>query len=591
MRLALAQIDTTVGDLDGNRERILQAIEEARGAEADLVLLPELAVTAYPPEDLLLRPGFIRAAEASMREIATQTRGLVALVGFPHFDRDLYNACAVCADGEVKAIYRKRFLPNYGVFDEDRYFAPARDLLLLDLGGTLVGPTICEDMWQPGPPATDLALAGAQVLTNISASPFHVGRDREREEMFATRARDNACFVAFCNAVGGQDELIFDGHSLVLDEEGHVLARAPGFEEALLVVDIDPADAVGRRLRDVRRRALARERGTAPDVPVVQLGDCRSHDDRIEPFLADPLPELEQMRLALELGLRDYVGKNGFSDVVLGLSGGIDSALTAALAVEALGAERVHCVSMPSRYSSEATRSDAQRLAENLGTDFRELPIGGAVEAFESILADSFAGHEADLAEENLQARIRGVLLMALSNKFGWLVIATGNKSELSVGYATLYGDMAGGFALLKDVFKTDVFRLARHLNERAAEAGRAGQAGAASSAASQATPRDLIPASIIERAPSAELRDEQLDEDSLPPYPALDRVLEAYVEQDRSREELSQDGFEPDVVERALALIDRAEYKRRQAPPGVRLTPKAFGRDRRTPITNRWRG
>jgi NAD+ synthase (glutamine-hydrolysing) len=571
MRLALAQINTTVGDLDGNRERILQAIAEARGAEADLVLLPELAVTSYPPEDLLLRPGFIRAAEASLQEIARETHGLVALVGFPHFDRDLYNACAVCADGEVKAVYRKRFLPNYGVFDEDRYFASSRDLLLLELGGTLIGPTICEDMWQPGPPATDLALAGAQLLTNISASPFHTCRDREREEMFATRARDNACFVAFCNAVGGQDELIFDGHSLVLDEEGHVVARAPGFEEALLVVDIDPADAVGRRLTDIRRRALARERGSVPDVPVVQLGDCRSHDDRIEPFLAERLSELEQMRLALELGLRDYVGKNGFSDVVVGVSGGIDSALTAALAVEALGAERVHCVSMPSRYSSEATRADARALAENLGTDFRELPINSAVDDFDSILAESFTGREPDLAEENLQARIRGVLLMALSNKFGWLVVATGNKSELSVGYATLYGDMAGGFALLKDVFKTDVFRLARHLNERQG--------------------RELIPATIIERAPSAELRDDQLDEDSLPPYPALDRVLEAYVEQDRSREELSEDGFDPDVVERALALIDRAEYKRRQAPPGVRLTPKAFGRDRRTPITNRWTG
>jgi NAD+ synthase (glutamine-hydrolysing) len=571
MRLALAQINTTVGDLDGNRERILQAIAEARSAEADLVLLPELAVTSYPPEDLLLRPGFIRAAEESLQEIARETRGIVALVGFPHFDRDLYNACAVCADGEVKAIYRKRFLPNYGVFDEDRYFAPARECLLLELGETLVGPTICEDMWQPGPPATELALAGAQLLTNISASPFHLCRDREREEMFATRARDNACFVAFCNAVGGQDELIFDGHSLVLDEEGHVLARAPGFEEALLVADIDPADAVGRRLRDVRRRALARERGAVPDVPVVELGDGRSHSDRIEPFLAERLGELEQMRLALELGLRDYVLKNGFTEVVVGVSGGIDSALTAALAVEALGADRVHCVSMPSRYSSEATRTDARRLAEDLGTDFRELPINTAVDALDSILAESFAGREPDLAEENLQARIRGVLLMALSNKFGWLVVATGNKSELSVGYATLYGDMAGGFALLKDVFKTDVFRLARHLNERAG--------------------KELIPATIIERAPSAELRDEQLDEDSLPPYPTLDRVLEAYVEQDRSREELSQDGFDPDVVERALELIDRAEYKRRQAPPGVRLTPKAFGRDRRTPITNRWHG
>jgi NAD+ synthase (glutamine-hydrolysing) len=572
MRLALAQINTTVGDLDGNRARILAAIDEAKAAGADLVLLPELAVTGYPPEDLLLRPGFVRAARESLDRIAAAIRDVVALVGFPHLDRDLFNACAVCAAGEVKALYRKRFLPNYGVFDEDRYFAPARDCLLLELGGTLVGPTICEDMWQPGPPATDLALAGAQLLTNISASPFHVCRDREREEMFATRARDNACLVAFCNAVGGQDELIFDGHSLVLDEEGRVLARAPGFEEALLVVDVDPADAVGRRLRDVRRRALARERGNAPDVPVVDLGPARETGTRsVEPQLAPELGALEQMRLALELGLRDYVEKNGFREVVVGVSGGIDSALTAALAVEALGADRVHCVSMPSRYSSDETRRDARLLAESLGTDFRELPIADAVGVFDSVLAESFAGREPDLTEENIQARIRGVLLMALSNKFGWLVVATGNKSELSVGYATLYGDMAGGFALLKDVFKTDVFRLARHLNERAE--------------------RQLIPQTIIDRAPSAELRADQLDEDSLPPYDALDRVLEAYVEQDRSREELSQDGFDPDVVERALALIDRAEYKRRQAPPGVRLTPKAFGRDRRTPITNRWRG
>ena len=571
MRLALAQINTTVGDLDGNRDLILDRLEEAKAAGADLVLFPELAVTGYPPEDLLLRPGFLRAAEESLAAIARATHGIVALVGVPHFDRDLFNACAICAAGEVKALYRKRFLPNYGVFDEDRYFAPARDLLLLEHGGTLIGPTICEDMWQPGPPATDLALAGAQLLTNISASPFHVGRDREREEMFATRARDNSCFVAFCNSVGGQDELIFDGHSLVLDEEGHVLARAPGFEEALLVVDIDPADAVGRRLRDVRRRGLVRERGAVPEAPVVHVGVPGTTGHPVEPQLAAPLDELEQMRLALELGLRDYVEKNGFREIVVGVSGGIDSALTAALAVEALGAERVHCVSMPSRFSSEETRRDARLLAESLGTEFRELPIGEIVNAFERVLAESFAGLATDLAEENLQARVRGVLLMALSNKFGWLVVATGNKSELSVGYATLYGDMAGGFALLKDVFKTDVFRLARHLNERVG--------------------RELIPASIIERAPTAELRDNQLDEDSLPPYPALDRVLEAYVEQDRSREELSADGFDRDVVERALALIDRAEYKRRQAPPGVRLTPKAFGRDRRTPITNRWRG
>ncbi len=567
MRLALAQINTTVGDLDGNRERILGSISDAESAGADLVLLPELAVTGYPPEDLLLRPGFVRAAAESLEEIGRQTRGIVALVGFPHFDRDLFNACAICAGGELKAVYRKRFLPNYGVFDEDRYFAPARDAFLLRLGETLIGPTICEDLWQPGPPATDLALAGAQLITNISASPFHLCRDREREEMFATRARDNSCFVAFCNAVGGQDELIFDGHSLVLDEEGRVLASAPGFEEALLVVDIEPAEAVGRRLRDLRRRALARERGAPPETAVVEVGEPREHDEPVEPVVTEPLGELEQMRLALELGLRDYVEKNGFREVVIGVSGGIDSALTAALAVETLGPERVHCVSMPSRYSSAETRRDARLLAERLGTDFRELPIDEIVSSAEAALIESFAGREPDIAEENLQARIRGVLLMALSNKFGWLVVATGNKSELSVGYATLYGDLAGGFALLKDVFKTDVF--ARYLNERS----------------------EVIPQTIIERAPSAELRADQRDEDSLPPYSKLDRVLEAYVEQDRSREELSADGFDPDVVERAVELIDRAEYKRRQAPPGVRLTPKAFGRDRRTPITNRWRG
>src|SRR5919202_655163 len=386
MRLALAQINTVVGDLDRNGERILRRLDEAKEQQADIVLFPELAVTGYPPEDLLLRPSFVAAAQAKAEELARSARGIVALIGVPWFDRDLYNACAVCAAGEIKALYRKRFLPNYGVFDEDRYFAPGRELVLLEHGGTLIGPTVCEDMWQPGAPATDLALAGAQVLVNLSASPFHVCRDREREEMFATRARDNACFVAFCNAVGGQDELIFDGHSLVLDEEGHILARGPGFEEALLIVDIEPAEAVGRRLRDVRRRALARDRGELPDVPVVHVGGPRPKRPAIERTVAPRLDELEQMRVALELGLRDYVGKNGFGDVVVGISGGIDSAVTAALAVEALGRERVHCISMPSRYSSPATRDDARRLAESLGVDFRELPIDEIFGAFERAL-------------------------------------------------------------------------------------------------------------------------------------------------------------------------------------------------------------
>ena len=573
MRLALAQINTVVGDLDGNRRLILDRLGEAKDRGAELIVFPELAVTGYPPEDLLLRPGFIRAAERSVEELARGARGATVLVGAPHFDRDLYNACYVLAGGEIKAVYRKRFLPNYGVFDEDRYFARGRDLILLEHGKTLVGPTVCEDMWQPGPPATDLALAGAELLVNISASPFYVGRPHEREEMFVTRARDNSSFVAFCNTVGGQDELIFDGHSCVIDDEGTVLARAPGFEEALLVVDIEPQEVIGRRLRDVRRRALAREREQIPTVEIIHVGSPgpSRNGNKATADVAPFVDELEQMRLALELGLHDYVHKNVFRDVVVGVSGGIDSAVTAALAVEALGPDRVHCVSMPSRYSSEGTRSDARRLAEALGCDFMEIPIDEIVKAFDAALAPAFAGRDPDLAEENIQARARGVLLMALSNKFGWLVVATGNKSELSVGYATLYGDMAGGFALLKDVYKTDVFRLARYIDDR--------------------SERELIPTSIIERAPSAELRDNQLDEDSLPPYAKLDAVLEQYVEHDRTLEELSEDGFDRDVVERAVSMIDRAEYKRRQAPPGVKLRPKAFGRDRRIPITNRWEG
>ncbi len=573
LRLALAQINPVVGDLDGNRDLILARLHEARDKGADLAVFPELAVTGYPPEDLLLRPGFVHAAARTLDQIAAQTRDIVAFVGFPHLESDLYNACAVCADGEIKAIYRKRFLPNYGVFDEYRYFAAGRDLVLIEVGESLVGVTICEDMWQPGPPATDLALAGAELLVNLSASPFHVGKEVEREEMFVTRARDNSCFVAFCNTVGGQDELIFDGHSCVLDDEGEVVARAVGFEETLLIVDIDPKAVLARRLRDVRRRTLADDRETAPPVQVVHVGGVRPPGVNGNRFDGAVIPfeeELEQMRLALELGLRDYVTKNGFGDVVIGVSGGIDSALTAALAAEALGPEHVHCVSMPSRYSSEGTRTDAQQLAENLGCDFREVPIEATVEEFTNALASSFEGRESDLTEENLQARVRGTLLMALSNKFGWLVVATGNKSELSVGYSTLYGDLAGGFALIKDVFKTDVFRLARYLNARAG--------------------RELIPESTIARPPSAELRPDQLDADSLPPYDVLDRVLEAYVELDHSREELAADGY-ADIVERVVAMVDHAEYKRRQAPPGPRLRTKAFGRDRRTPITNRWAG
>jgi NAD+ synthase (glutamine-hydrolysing) len=570
MRLALAQINVVVGDLDGNRDRIVSSLNEARASGADLALLPELAVTGYPPEDLLLRPGFLRASRQALEDVAAATAGLVALVGTPWLDRDLSNACAVCADGRVVAVYRKQFLPNYGVFDEHRYFAEGRDLLLLRFGDTYIGTTICEDVWQPGPPATDLALAGAQLLVNLSASPFHVGKAEEREEMLVTRARDTSSFFAFCNLVGGQDELVFDGHSVVIDDAGEVVARAPGFEEHLLIVDVEPTFAVGRRLRDVRRRELERSRESVPSVEVVELGRLEPHEHPVEAEVVGFAPEPEQMRRALTLGLRDYVEKNGFAEVVVGVSGGIDSAVTAALCADALGPGRVHCVSMPSRFSSEETRTDARALAESIGCDFLEIPIEQIVGAFADTLREPTGGGPEGLAAENVQARARGVLLMALSNTNGWLVVSTGNKSELAVGYSTLYGDMVGGFSLLKDVFKTDVFRLARYLNERAS--------------------REVVPETTITRAPTAELREGQRDEDSIPPYDLLDPVLEAYVELDRSREELLEE-FPPDVVERVLALVDRAEYKRRQAPPGVKLRPKAFGRDRRTPITNRWRG
>ena len=574
MRLALAQINTVVGDLDGNRDLILARLDEARDGRRGSRPLPRARRHRLPARRPAAATGVRPRRGRSLEQIAAQAHDVVAIVGFPYFDTDLYNACAVCADGEVKAVYRKRFLPNYGVFDEDRYFAPGRDLVLLELGGTLVGLTICEDMWQPGPPATDLALAGAELLVNISASPFHVGKEIEREEMLVTRARDNSCFVAFCNAVGGQDELIFDGHSCVLDDEGEVVARAGGFEEALLFVDVEPKAVIARRLRDVRRRALARERETTPPVQVVRVGGERAtaNGARIEPVLVPFEPELEQMRLALELGLHDYVRQER-----------LPRCRDRRLRRHRLGGDR-RARRRGARQRSRSLRVDAVPLfvrgnADRCAAPRREprqrLPRDLRSSRWSTrtcdALREQFAGREADLTEENLQARIRGTLLMALSNKFGWLVVATGNKSELSVGYSTLYGDLAGGFALIKDVFKTDVFRLARHLNERAG--------------------RELIPQSIIERAPSAELRPDQRDEDSLPPYRELDRVLEAYVELDRSREELSNDGFDPELVERAVALIDRAEYKRRQAPLGVRLRPKAFGRDRRTPITNRWRG
>ncbi len=514
-------------------------------------------------------PGFIKAARASLEEIAAASEGITALVGCPLFDRDLANACAVLSDGVLRGVYRKHFLPNYGVFDEHRYFAAGRELLMLRCGDVLAGPTICEDIWQPGPPATDLALGGAQLIVNLSASPFHVGKAEDREEMLVTRARDNASYLAFCNLVGGQDELVFDGHSVVLDDEGEVIARAPGFEECLLVVDLDPAEAIGRRLRDVRRRELERSRESVPPATVIELPPSPERDP-IGPLVVPFEPELEQMRLALGLGLRDYVQKTGFREVVLGISGGIDSALTAAICADALGTDRVHTVSMPSRYSSEGTRDDAREVSENLGVDFREIPIESIVEAFGEALAALVRGPRA----RSHRGEPPGTR--------AWHA-ADGALEQVRLARGLDREQVRDG-GRLRDALRRHGRRL------RAAEGRLQDGRLPAQPAPQRRAGREVIPVTTIERPPSAELRAEQRDDQSLPPYELLDPVLEAYVELDRSREELLAE-FDAATVERVLALVDRAEYKRRQAPPGVKLRPRAFGRDWRLPIAKRWQG
>jgi NAD+ synthase (glutamine-hydrolysing) len=571
LRVALAQVNVRVGDIEGNARKVVGHIERARAAGAELVVFPEQVITGYPAEDLLLKEHFLSAADEALRAVAREAEGIVALVGWPERTEDVHNALAVLAGGAVHATYRKTALPNYGVFDEARYFQAGEGPAVIDLGGARLGLTVCEDLFVTGPaaPYSAEALAGATVIVCASASPYHAGRPATRERMLRQRAVDNVAAVAFCNLVGGQDELVFDGASALVDHQGTVLARGPAFEEALVVGAVDVQAGRTARLRETRlrpaaRTALAEVRRFAPlerpDHPAVE---------RIGGELA-PLPAGEdEVYRALVLGLRDYVEKNGFERVVLGLSGGIDSTLVALLAADALGAGRVTCVSMPSRYSSEGTRTDAQRLAENLGVDFREIAIGPAMETFDELLDEHFEGRERDVTEENLQARIRANLLMALSNKFGWLVLTTGNKSEGSVGYSTLYGDSAGGFAPIKDVPKGLVYRLVDH-RDRAS---------------------GLVPRSIVERVPSAELREDQADADTLGDYDTLDAILESYVEADHGREQLLLAGFPEEVVDRTIRLVDAAEYKRRQAPPGVRISSRAFGRDRRMPITNAYRG
>ncbi|MGH7556356.1 MAG: NAD+ synthase [Gemmatimonadota bacterium] len=576
-RVALAQINTVVGDLDGNVKRVKAALSQAEEHRPDLVVFPELTLSGYPPEDLLLKPSFLAASREALDRVAEAVGEAVAVVGFPDRDADVYNAAAVIRKGEVRHVYRKRYLPNYGVFDENRYFHRGGEIPVYVLGDVTFGVTICEDIWYPGEPLTAQALFGdAQLAVNLSASPYHAGKGHDRERMIATRAEDNAVIVAFCNQVGGQDELVFDGCSLVFDEDGGLIARGAAFVEDLVVADLPIERVFLERLHDPRRRRV-RERGLDRRLVIerVDLGsrrDARGRKPAAPPEIAPhPVSRAAEILEALTLGLADYFGKNGFLEACLGISGGIDSAVAAAIAARALGPERVHGFYLPSPYSTEASESGARALCESLGIACDEIPIGSIFLEYREVLADVFGDAQDDETEENLQARIRGNLLMALSNKFGWLVLAPGNKSELSVGYSTLYGDMVGGFAVLKDLLKTDVYRIAQEINR---------QAG-----------RDVIPTATITREPTAELRPGQKDSDTLPPYDLLDGILEAYVERDLGVGEIVGLGFEEETVRWVVEAVDRSEYKRRQAPPGIKITTRAFGKDRRMPITNRYRG
>jgi NAD+ synthase (glutamine-hydrolysing) len=573
-RIALAQINTTVGDIDGNAARIIDTLRAAEQAGAELVAFPELALTGYPPEDLLLKPGFIQDNLVALDELAKATRETVAVVGFVDRVSDIYNAAAVLHGGRVVGVYHKQFLPTYGVFDEDRYFQPGREAPIFRLGEISLGVNICEDIWYAVGPANAQSLAGAELIVNINASPFSDQKPAFRKEMLATRAADNQALVAYVNLVGGQDELVFDGHSLVFDASGEQLAQGKPFAEDLLIIDLDVAAVFRERLHDPRRRKEHLRREADRPAHPIEIAPQRAALPRPplppRPCCAE-MSRVEEVYAALVLGTRDYVHKTGFRRVVLGLSGGIDSSLVAAVAADALGPEHVLGVSMPSRYSSQHSKDDARELAEALGIEYQVVPIEPGFRGMLETLSGVFRDVPPDVTEENLQARIRGQILMAISNKFGHLVLTTGNKSEMATGYATLYGDMAGGFAVIKDVPKTLVYEVARYRNTLG--------------------PRPVIPENVLVKPPSAELRPDQTDQDSLPPYEVLDPILTAYVEEDRTVAEIIQLGFDPAIVRRVVGLVDRNEYKRRQAPPGVKITGRAFGRDRRLPITNRYSG
>jgi len=562
-----------VGDLSGNARKIIEVMGRAREMRSDLVAFPELALPGYPPEDLLLNPAFIRDNLKALKKVTRASRGITAIVGFADMKDDLYNAAALLQDGKMAGVYHKMYLPNYGVFDENRYFQSGRDPLVFELGKAVIGVNICEDIWYPGDPTRAQCLqGGATLIVNISSSPYHAGKRDARQKMLSTRAWDYSTFVAYVNLVGGQDELVFDGGSMVVNQRGQIVAEARVFGEELLVVDLAMDEVLLNRLHDPRRR---KERLTS--LPEGNLQRVRLRPPRPEkrksPLLRPtpvPVGRLEEIYQALVLGTGDYVRKNGFRKVVLGLSGGIDSSITAAIAVDALGKESVVGAAMPSRYSSRESLEDAQALAENLGIGFHVLPIDEVFAAYLKAFEPSFRGKKPDVTEENLQARVRGNLLMGLSNKFGWLVLTTGNKSEVGVGYCTLYGDMAGGFGVIKDVPKTLVYELAAYRNSLGS--------------------KPVIPSRVMEKPPSAELRPNQKDTDSLPPYETLDPILQAYVEEDQSLETIASRGFDRQMVAEVIRKVDLNEYKRRQASPGIKITPRAFGRDRRLPITNRYR-
>ncbi len=569
IRIALAQVNFTVGDIEGNKEKIIEKIREARNLDCDIIAFPELAITGYPPEDLLFKPSFLKANLQALREIASESERIVSIVGFVDWQEDIYNAAAVLLNGEIISVYHKNYLPNYGVFDELRYFQKGNTVSILNINGHKIGLSICEDIWYPENPINIQAIEGAQLVININASPYHVGKTKEREELLKVRARDNSIAIAYVNLVGGQDELVFDGNSMIVAPDGSFLAKGEAFKEDLIISDVDFSSISRMQVKDQRIRNLRASYKREEKVKEISIDyKIKKKLQKISPRIILDIPETKEIYEALVLGLKDYIHKNGFEKVVIGLSGGIDSSLTATIAVDALGKENVKGILMPSQFTSDESIKDALELAKNLGIETFTFPIKDIFEKYMSILSPIFEGLKWDTTEENLQARIRGNLLMALSNKFGWIVLATGNKSEMSVGYATLYGDMVGGFAVLKDVYKTKVYELAEYRN----------------------TISPVIPENILKKPPSAELRPGQKDEDELLPYPILDEIIQLYVEEDLPVEEIVKRGFDRKSIEKVIRMIDRNEYKRRQAPIGIRITKRAFGKDRRMPITNKFR-